>query len=345
MITKRYCMTNERLKYLLDRYLDNTATPEELQEYDNWYEQQAGAGEEEVFDRAEQRDLYKNILRRIDTPPAVKWYAPYINWAAAALVAGILFLLYNTIKTEPAAPLAGNKPLQDTLQQELVSIDNPGSEQKQVRLKDGSLVTLYAGSVLTYWKQFNKRDRNVYLSGKGYFDVAKDPDRPFKVYSHGVTTTALGTAFTITAWPAQSEVKVLLHKGRVVVRDSAAGRREVYLMPGQQLSCKLTAGSVKFQPLTDANGDAIEMNNAALALSRSGFAASFDQEPLDTVLDLIAKGYGVQLQYDRTKMSAMIFSGSIRETDSLAQVLNRIGVLYNLSVKPAGKQIIIRKSH
>lgn len=43
-------MTKERLAYLLDKYLDDTASPEELEEYTVWYEQ-VGAGEEVLFDR------------------------------------------------------------------------------------------------------------------------------------------------------------------------------------------------------------------------------------------------------------------------------------------------------
>ncbi len=37
-------MTKDRLQYLLDRYLTNTATEEELQEYANWYRQQEKNG-------------------------------------------------------------------------------------------------------------------------------------------------------------------------------------------------------------------------------------------------------------------------------------------------------------
>lgn len=339
-------MTKDRLKYLLDRYLDNTATPEELQEYNDWFEQQAGTATGEVFDQAEVHQLYERIMSSINRPAVVKRYIPYVKWAAAALITGAAFLLYSNIKTKPAATIAINTPLQDTLQQELVTIENNTSEQKLVRLKDGSLAALFTGSKLSYRKPFNTKDRNIYLSGKGYFDVAKDPARPFTVYSNGITTTALGTSFTVTAWPSKNEVTVLLHKGRVVVRDSVSVSKEVYLLPGQQvISCNIASGGVKFQPVTTANDNAGTMDKTTASGSRTGFTATFDQMPLDTVLSTIAKGYGVQLQYDREKMSVMLFSGSIKETDSLSQVLKRIGVLYNLSVKPAGRQIIIRKSH
>ncbi|HEY0612506.1 MAG TPA: DUF4974 domain-containing protein, partial [Chitinophaga sp.] len=109
------------------------------------------------------------------------------------------------------------------------------------------------------------------------------------------------------------------------------------------VSCNIATGKASIRQIT---GGAKAAGTAGLAPgSRTGFAATFDQAPMDSVLDIISKGYGVNIKYDREKLSAMLFSGSIRDTDSLSQVLKRIEVLYNLSVKPTGKQFIIRKSH
>jgi hypothetical protein len=65
-------MTRDRLQYLLDRYLENTATEEELQEYADWYKQ---AGEEDIplFEQADtvqaqeySKDLFAQIIQKID---------------------------------------------------------------------------------------------------------------------------------------------------------------------------------------------------------------------------------------------------------------------------------------
>lgn len=350
-------MTKDRLKYLLERYLENTATPEELQEYNDWYSQQADAPDEELFDDKYSRQLFDGIMSRIGAleknnmtrePVAGKKYIPYIKWAAAALVAGAIFTLYNSIRTKPVTTVARRESLQGATKPELVTIENTGNERMLIRLKDGSLAALFAGSKLSFRKPFNTGDRHVYLSGKGFFDVAKDAARPFTVYSHGVSTTALGTSFTVTAYAGKNEVTVALHKGRVVVRDSAAAgpdSKEIYLLPGQQVACNVAGGTTVFRQVTAIDGPYGTKERVTGAGSLTGFAATFDQAPVDTVLNTIARGYGVPIKYDQKKMSAMIFSGSIRETDSLSQVLKRIAVLYNLSVKPDGQHFIIRKSH
>ena len=348
--TKRHRMTTDRLKYLLDRYLDNTATPEELQEYDEWCRQQASMGEE-VFDQGYSRELFKGIMNKIGqeegaavTAPATrKRYIHYIRWAAAALVTGAAFMLFNTIKPKQGVTIAQKGLTDKRVKQEMVMIENRTAVKKQVQLKDGSLAELFAGSTLRYKEPFGKEDRNIYLSGKGFFDVAKNPEKPFTVYSQGISTTALGTSFTVTAYIDKQEVTVTLHSGRVVVKRQLAqhSRKEIYLQPGQQLSCNTTTGIARVAQITGT-----EAGTGPLALgSRTGVALTFDQAPLDSVLQTISEGYNVHVQYNQEEMSAMLFSGSIRETDSLSQVLRRIAVLYNLSVKPSTKQFIIRKSH
>src|SRR5687768_8030770 len=64
-------MTNDRLKYLLHRYLTNTATEEELQEYANWYGRHGETGaqmfEEDENEATEtyKTELYASIINNI----------------------------------------------------------------------------------------------------------------------------------------------------------------------------------------------------------------------------------------------------------------------------------------
>ncbi|MCK5103232.1 MAG: FecR domain-containing protein, partial [Cyclobacteriaceae bacterium] len=63
---------------------------------------------------------------------------------------------------------------------------NQGSKQlvaeiqiQEVELSEGSKVTVNSNSKLTYPKKFEKSKRVVALSGEAFFEVAKDPNRPF----------------------------------------------------------------------------------------------------------------------------------------------------------------------
>lgn len=349
-------MTKDRLQYLIDRYLNNTATEEELQEYANWYRRQGAEGEKLFHDIDSEQakeyadTLYTSIINNIhfieheEKRQARQRCLFYIKISAAVLVvvSGML-VLYNGLKTKQATPGMQNS-IQELATEHIVKISNRTGISSAIHLQDGSVVQLFAGSELSYEEPFRVAHRNVYLSGKGFFKVAKDSARPFTVYSHGIATTALGTSFTITAWPGKNDVSVTLHTGKVVVQhvaqDAKTHMKDVYLTPGQQVICNIAAGIATLKTTTNP----VKQNILSLG-SRTGFAATFDDEPMMNVLSAIEKGYEVTLQYNKEEIADMNFSGRIKETDSLAQVMKRVAILYNLNIKETGNKFIIQKIH
>lgn len=88
-------------------------------------------------------------------------------------------------------------------------------EVEKIALSDGSRVTLNEGASLTFPETFSDEERRVNLIGEAFFDVAHDPDQPFRVEAEGVTITVLGTSFNV-----QSDgqfVRVSVSTGRVEV--------------------------------------------------------------------------------------------------------------------------------
>lgn len=347
-------MTNDRLKYLLDRYLSNTATEEELQEYANWYRQQGENGvqlfEEEENEATEtyKTQLYQSININIQfieyeqgqRRGRVRSLYTKIAVAALVVVAGTCVLYYG-LTPKQTTVVANKTTIVPASKEHIVAVRNRTDKSTAVYLKDGSVVDLSAGSELRYEEPFSNEHRHVYLSGKGFFKVAKDAARPFTVYSHDIATTALGTSFTITAWPNNNDVSVALHTGKVVVQHtgSAAQMTDVYLTPGQEVSCNIITGKATMQRPVLAKSTAPSLG------SRTGLETAFTDEPIINVLNTIEKGYAVQLQYDKDALADMIFTGRIRAKDSLSQVLNRISLLYNLTIKEKGNKFIIQKSH
>lgn len=349
-------MTKDRLKYLLDRYLTNTATEEELQEYANWYRQQGEDGTK-LFaamdsEPAEEykKDLFRSIINNIQFAEYEKKQqgsrvrSLYIKIAVAALVVITgTFVLYYGLASKTLTSVARDEIVVPVSKDHIIAVRNHSGISTAVHLQDGSEVQLFAGSELRYEAPFSSAHRHVYLSGKGFFKVAKDPNRPFTVYSHDIATTALGTSFTITAWPGKNDISVALHTGKVVVQHLATGRvahmKDVYLVPGQQVSCNIATG------IASMNKPALPMNNIRSLGSRTGFAVAFTDEPMIDVLNAIEKGYAVRIQYNKAQLADMIFTGRVREKDSLSQVLKRISILYDLNIKETSNRIIIQKSH
>lgn len=163
-----------------------------------------------------------------DRPPAHRRLAPYAIAAAAllALATGAFVLIVQPSATGPAAHMPSDR------------FATAVGEIRTVTLTDGSRITLDTDSaveaVLTGTIRQLRLER-----GRARFDVAHDPDRPFKVETGAGMVTARGTLFDVARFDGQ--VHVVLLRGAVDVQMPAAGPdptavRVERMRPGQQLT-------------------------------------------------------------------------------------------------------------
>lgn len=353
-------MTHDRLQYLLDRYLDKQATPQEVEELEQWYalqQQEAGLLDKEDQPAVEawSQPLLQSLHRQMEQAETPVHRQParifsFRNMAAAAAIIaacciGIFFWQSNVNRPKQVATVTPGS----TAPPHLTEINNTTDTIQQHQLEDGSIISLDGNSQLQYEQPFTNNRRHIYLKGKAFFKVAKDTSRPFTVFSGNISTTALGTAFTITAFEHAPQVKVQLHEGKVVVRSIAnkgpKPMADAFLLPGQELAYKVqTATSNIYDPSITAK----KPDNSTVKLlspgSRTGMEAAFEQEPLVKVLQQLAKNYRVRLQYNVDDLQYMDYSGQINKQDSLAKVINRIALLHRLSVTQTRNGYLIRKN-
>lgn len=132
-----------------------------------------------------------------------------------------------------------------------------------VSLSDGSRATLASDSRISV--RLDRGQRHVALErGEGFFEVAKDPGRPFVVTVAGHDVIAVGTAFSVRR--DGDEVRVVVTEG--VVRLAAAGETTDTLLPAGSIATTRGDGVlVRTQPLDEV---------ARLVDWRSGFLAFQD---------------------------------------------------------------------
>lgn len=106
-----------------------------------------------------------------------------------------------------------------------------------VRLPDGSTVRLNSESSLTYPSVFSAT-REMELTGEAFFEVQKNPERPFIVKSGDINTTVLGTSFNVSAYPDQKDIKVTVATGKVKVDTRG---RSLELSPGEEATYQLSS--------------------------------------------------------------------------------------------------------
>src|SRR5690606_548553 len=116
----------------------------------------------------------------------------------------------------------------------LQSIETPYGSQYQVILDDGTKVWLNAGSILHFPQSFEgKKEREVTLSGEGYFEVAKKRKQPFIVRGRDQKIEVLGTHFNVSNYPESVKTKTTLIEGAVKVSVLRSKATRV-LRPGEQ---------------------------------------------------------------------------------------------------------------
>lgn len=267
---------------------------------------------------------------------------------AAILVVACITILYLQDGGRRAPKIAANVPENDTLRSEPVirTEKNNSDAPRSILLADGSTVVLYMNSELRFSDMFTGQQRTVRLKGKADFKVAKDPSRPFTVYHGEISTTALGTEFTVTAYDNTSTDIVKLYEGKVVVRSTDEAikklKKEYYLEPGEELLYNKMTGTAFVrsfrEPIASKPGKAEEIT---LPEDFRGSWIMFNNQPLKEVFDQLSAVYEVEIDYRNADIDKMYFIGRFDEKDSIATILKHISVLHQLKLKRANNKYIV----
>lgn len=186
-----------------------------------------------------------------------------------------------------------------------------------VKLSDGTEVWLNAGSMIYYPEHFGRRERRVRLEGEGYFNVAKNPRKPFIVEaSDSVAIQALGTEFNVRSYPDQEAVSITLHSG--AVRVDAAGQ-QLLMEPRHQLVFnRLTA---------QAELNRIEREIDDLSLWRSGRLV-FHCSTAGEILRSLERHFAVSIRFDKAIFADDHYYMHFQNNETLEDVL---GILSDIT--------------
>ena len=136
--------------------------------------------------------------------------------ASLLLLIGFFYLIPSIEDNTTGTPVA------------ITNIENPkGSKAKLVSLPDGSNVFLAGGSSVSYNPdEFTNTQRLVKLEGEAYFEVAKNPQRPFFVLTDKTETRVLGTAFNIKAYKDLNNIVLTVTEGKVRFSELDAANKQ-----------------------------------------------------------------------------------------------------------------------
>lgn len=264
------------------------------------------------------------------------------RWAAAAAVTSIIGLgiwLYShettSSRTDAYAQSTKTSPI--PLQEKI----NTTHHTINVLLSDGSLVTLRPNSRLSFPKQFDRKNRTVYLNGEAFFDVVKNPAKPFLIYANRTVTKVLGTTFLVRAFDGDEAVTVTVQTGRVSVyaqKDfedaQQSGLRRVQgvvLTPNQELTYNLDDHRLM---------KALVEKPRVMIPESVSHEQVFEDTPVANVFSTIEKTYGVKLIYNEDDLSSCLINFTF-SNESLLERLDVICQTIGASYEVLDGQIVI----
>lgn len=103
-------------------------------------------------------------------------------------------------------------------------------------LPDGTKVWVNAGSKLTYDNNYGATLREVSLLGEAFFDVTKNPEKPFIIHTAKMDIKVLGTAFNVRCYPNERKMETSLIRGRIEVTLKDRPSQKIYLSPNEKLT-------------------------------------------------------------------------------------------------------------
>ena len=208
----------------------------------------------------------------------------------------------------------------------------PYGKRFQLQLSDGTKAYLNAGTVLKYPVNFLKgKNRQVFLTGEAFFDVAKDADHPFIVNADKLNIRVLGTRFNVSTYPEDKTTDVVLEEGSVRLfakTENFNPEKSTLLEPGHKGSFSKEDNSITTKAVnTDIytswiNGELVFRNmtfenilkkmerhydvnivNTNATLANEEFNARFGDEPIQKILEYFKITYAIDFTVDDNKIT------------------------------------------
>lgn len=246
------------------------------------------------------------------------------KWTSSVLFIFLGALLLTYINWDH---IMGNEQEEPVQEEKWVVKSNPKGQKSRVYLPDGSTVVVNADSEIRFRADFGKEDRQIFLTGEAFFEVASDSLIPFQVHSGGLTTTALGTAFNIRSYD-EEEVKVQLAEGEVLVAEEF-GEGELLLKPGEEVVRNGKSG-LKVRKF--------DLDKAFLWKEGRLY---FQKASVDEFVEILERWYGVDIEVEGSPRPGTRITGEFKEP-YLTAVLESIGYAYGFEYAMNHKKVKIK---
>lgn len=284
-------------------------------------------------------DMYRNIRKALDQD-VIQYFDrnarknkiySIIRYSVAACLILLLSWQWWKYQTPDPVPQFADVPLPQSMQNPWIEEYNTSEKSVWLTLPDASKVKLYPHSNLRYRKEFTADHRDIYLKGKAYFSVTKDPARPFSVYGKETKTTALGTSFTIDASRHSANIAITLHTGKVVVSPTVSTLAFNPIHLGQQGEKLVLDQHMQVSSHTAPKPKATEQHIKDTAPIVIGLRLEMDKIPMPEVIHALQAIYQAPIKIEDQSIVHITYTGRVdAQQETLEDVLNVICLINDL---------------
>jgi transmembrane sensor len=352
------------------RYLDGSATEEETILLLDWLKKDKQhmrmfsetrdlwtytrhSGSKDTSPEQALHRLKTRITQSVPQKDNVKVLFPHLQeiYKIAVIAAIVLFtglVLYNVVTPHLKMPSAYNETI------------IPVGQKGKLILADGTRVWLNSGTSIRYSSAFGNKDREIYLEGEAYFDVAHDKNKPFLVHSGMITVKVLGTSFNLKAYPDEKRVETTLIRGSVKILETNGknyvelttlkpNEQAIYQTNTRQLHVselsageheKINSSKTHFNALRASTQDATPRVESIIQWKDQKLI--FDNESLEQMAIKLERWYGKNIHIESEDLKKSRYSGKFIYNETIYQVLEVISLTTDINYYEKDHEIYIK---
>jgi transmembrane sensor len=355
-------MGKSRFMELMAKSMGKTATTEELAELETFLEQSpeykklhqvndALKGNIKITETGKEKDISSkledlwNKIKNADELPVADEVIikTLFNWrwvAAAILILGLCGGAFYTLRYRTSDQASA------TVMHE---VRVPYGTTQKLIMADGTTVRLNAGSTFIYPEQFSKSTRDVTLTGEGFFEVTKNPKKPFLVHTNKLIVKVLGTVFNVKAYNDDKTIETTLLKGKVQVQLNNNPEKTIILLPNEKLMVTNNESQARFK--SKDNIPKVEYQVTSLPqvkpdeIKETAWIDNkilFTNELFEDVAKQIERKYNVQVIFEDPALKTEQISGLL-DKEPLQEAMQIIELTTPFKFRMEGKNIYLAK--
>lgn len=236
-------------------------------------------------------------------------YRILYRWTTAACVLFFItvssYLFYNQINSTKI---------------EITSIMTYANDIRLLTLPDSTRVWLNQNSEIYYPSGFSKNERTITLKGEAFFEVKRDPKRPFVIRSGSIKTTVLGTSFNIKAYD-NKDPQVNVRTGKVKVETQ---QNSVFIERGCKAVYEQKTSMVKKQ-----KSNVFEPEWKKVLIYADGLT-------LEEVLTKLKTDHNFKISYLQDDLKNLKIQGTLDTRQGFDEMLQTIAFALEIQIKPTG---------